>query len=59
MECDKHYRMVVLHAFSTGNCKFCGEEITTPHIPCNKVCPECSEKIGVCEICGEEILKTK
>ena len=59
MKCNKHDRMVVMHAFSTGNCIKCDEEVTTPHIPCNKVCPECSETYGLCEICGDEMLKTK
>ena len=59
MKCNKHDKMVVMHAFSSGNCIKCDEEVTTSHIPCNKVCPECSENYGLCEICGEEMVKTK
>ena len=44
--------MVVLHAFSEGECEMCGEKISTPHIPCDKVCNECSEKFNFCEVCG-------
>ncbi len=55
MECHRHDKMVVMHAFSKGNCTICDKEIQTPHIPCNKVCPVCSENHRVCEICGAEI----
>jgi hypothetical protein len=55
MECDKHENMVVLHAFSDGECENCGKEITTSHIPCDKICETCSEKYKLCVICGEEI----
>ena len=55
MNCKKCERIIVLHAFSNGECKICNEEITTPHIPCNKVCESCSEKDNLCEQCGEEI----
>jgi hypothetical protein len=59
MKCNKHDKMVVLHAFSSGDCIVCGKEITTEHIPCNKVCPDCSEEHGLCEICGEKIMNEK
>jgi hypothetical protein len=59
MICNKHDKMIVMHAFSTGNCIICNEIITTPHIPCNKVCPICSEKHSLCEICGDKIIDKK
>lgn len=46
---------MVLHAFSNGECKQCGCEVVTPHIPCDEVCYECSEKYNLCQECGEEI----
>lgn len=59
MKCNKHDKMVVLHAFSNGDCIICGKEIIIEHIPCNKVCPECSEEQGLCEICGEKFINMK
>ena len=55
MKCDKHEKMIVLHAFSSGKCEKCDKEVTTPHIPCDKICEECSEKYNLCEICGDKI----
>lgn len=46
---------MVLHAFSYGNCEVCKCEITTAHIPCDKVCKNCSEEKSLCEECGSEI----
>lgn len=47
-----HDNRIVLHAFDHTNCMVCGKDITTEHIPGNIVCPECSIKTGMCEICG-------
>jgi hypothetical protein len=52
-ECQKG--KIVLHAFSYGNCEICNTEITTPHIPCDKVCEKCSEEKKLCQECGKEI----
>lgn len=58
MKCkDKHEKRIVLHAFSSGNCKECDKEIETPHIPCDVVCDECSETKKLCTICGEPVNK--
>jgi len=57
MICDRHDKMVVAHAFSEGKCTICDRKIVTVHIPCNKVCPVCSENLRLCEICGAEIPK--
>lgn len=46
---------VVMHAFSFGNCEICDEEISTTHIPCNKLCSQCSQENGLCESCGNKI----
>jgi hypothetical protein len=54
-DCGKHVGMIVMHAFSTGECKICGHVLFTGHIPCDKVCEECSEKHILCKVCGEEI----
>ncbi len=53
-QCEKG--KIVLHAFSNGNCEKCEVEIITSHIPCDKVCKECSEKYNLCKECGCEIL---
>ena len=55
MKCEKHQQMIVLHAFSEGECKKCGSKVTTAHIPCDIVCDECSNKYSLCKVCGEEI----
>jgi len=56
MDCGKHEKMVVMHIFSDGECIVCDKEIQTSHTPCNMVCPECSEKYELCEICGELVI---
>ena len=55
MDCGKHKNMIVMHAFSKGECELCGKEIQTSHIPCDKVCKECSEEHKVCQVCGDKI----
>lgn len=45
--------MIVAHAFSTGICEVCGVVIDSPHIPCNRVCSDCSLLWGICEVCGK------
>lgn len=44
--------MIVLHAFSDGECEVCEKHIQTEHIPCNKVCRECSFEKELCMSCG-------
>jgi len=58
MICKKCERRIVLPAFSEGKCEECGKDVITTHIPCYKLCPECSEKLNKCEQCGEPIEKT-
>jgi hypothetical protein len=53
---------IVLHAFSFGNCQECGCEVSTAHIPCDKLCQECSDAKHICKECGrniDEIPETK
>jgi len=58
MKCDKHSQgMIVLHAFSDGECEVCGQEVVTAHIPCDEVCERCSEDNNLCQVCGEKISK--
>lgn len=57
MDCGKHKKMIVLHAFSYGKCKVCEKDIMTPHIPCNVVCDDCSKEKKLCKICGDNINK--
>jgi len=56
MICHRHKDMIVQHAFSEGKCEKCGENICTPHIPCNKICEKCSEENNLCEVCGTEMM---
>lgn len=55
MECNKHKNRIVLHAFSNGKCEKCKKDITTSHIPCDKVCENCSNKYNLCKVCGNKI----
>lgn len=58
MKCDKCLKgRIVLHAFSQGNCIKCDCDITTAHIPCDRVCKDCSNEHMLCEECGIEIEK--
>lgn len=53
--CNNCKGMVVMHAFSFGNCAFCGEDVSTPHIPCYRYCDECAENKSICKQCGNEL----
>jgi len=55
MKCLKHKNMIVLHAFSEGNCENCDCVISTPHIPCDRICEACSIKYKLCQVCGKEL----
>jgi hypothetical protein len=55
--CSSCKNKIVLHAFSYGKCELCDTEVSTAHIPCDKICLECSEKYGKCESCGFKIEK--
>lgn len=55
MECDIHSDMIVMSAFSEGQCEKCDGKIITSHIPCNKICGKCSVEYNLCIICGEKI----
>lgn len=57
MKCKKCEHMIVLHAFSFGNCELCEKEISTSHIPCDKICPKCAEENDLCESCGNKIIE--
>lgn len=53
--CKKCKHIICLQAFSFGKCEICGTKVVTPHIPCYKLCPECSKNLNRCEQCGELI----
>lgn len=55
MKCLKHKNMIVMHAFSEGECQNCGCHIDTSHIPCDKICEICSIKYKLCQVCGKEL----
>ncbi len=54
--CKKCKNMIVMHAFSEGNCISCGKKISTEHIPCDKLCKECSEDTNSCACCAEKLI---
>lgn len=59
MICEKCSKgKIVLHAFSFGKCEKCDCEVTTAHIPCDKLCDDCSNIYNLCKDCGVEIEKT-
>lgn len=53
--CEDCKTKVVMHAFSFGNCYSCREEISTSHIPCDKLCEKCSYETKLCQSCGNKI----
>ena len=44
-----------MHAFSFGNCELCNEEVSTSHIPVNRLCTKCAKDNELCESCGNKI----
>lgn len=44
--------MIVMSAFSFGNCEGCSKEISTPHIPGYKLCDDCAENSNKCKQCN-------
>lgn len=42
----------MLHAFSFGKCDKCDCDVTTSHIPCDKLCVNCSDEFKLCKGCG-------
>ncbi len=59
MICTNCKNIVVLHAFSSGECTVCKEVVNTGHIPCYKVCLECSEELHLCQQCGKPLALVK
>lgn len=57
MVCEKCKHIICLQAFSTGKCKICNCNVTTPHIPSYKVCDKHSEEYNLCQQCGKPIKK--
>lgn len=52
MICENCKRKIVLHAFSFGKCDKCDCDVTTSHIPCDKLCVNCSDEFKLCKGCG-------
>lgn len=53
--CDKCKGMCVMHAFSFGECEICEMEISTSHLPCDKICLQCAENNNLCKVCGKKL----
>lgn len=57
MNCNKCKEgKIVLHAFSEGECDSCGKEVITAHIPCDRLCEECSTDLKRCKECGDSLI---
>ena len=55
MECNKCKNSIVLDAFSQGKCEICKTDVSTSHMPCDKLCEDCSTKNKRCKSCGKEM----
>ncbi len=53
--CENCRHSVVISAFSTGKCKICKCEITTPHIPSYAICEKHSTEYNLCQQCGKRL----
>ena len=54
-ECQKCKSRIVAHAFSEGKCEICEQKVVTSHIPCDKLCENCSTVYDRCKACGIEM----
>ena len=52
MVCENCKGMIVMHAFSDGECEICEQKVVTSHIPCDKLCENCSTVYSRCKVCG-------
>lgn len=52
-KCDKCKKLMVLHAFSEGECKACELVFQRGHIPCGGYCDDCAKRYNICYNCGE------
>ena len=58
--CNIHIKgMVVMCAFSDGDCSKCDEQFSTEYTPCNKVCDPCSSTHNICAVCGNDAVTTE
>lgn len=55
MVCEKCKKRIVMNAFGTGICGLCKKEIISPNLPVPILCHECSDKEGLCEVCGKSM----
>jgi len=57
--CEDCKNKAVMHAFSSGWCEICSVEVTTGHIPVDKICLNCATREDKCESCGKEMKTEK
>ena len=55
MICEDCKNRIVLHAFSEGKCEICEQDVVTAHIPCDKLCDNCSIVYNKCKACGKDM----
>jgi hypothetical protein len=56
MYCKECQNMIVLPAFTEGECIRCKKTFTSANIPANKICNKCYEETGetLCVSCNKE-----
>lgn len=57
--CKKCSEKYYSQAFSESSCIYCGDFISSSHMPPQKVCISCAIAYGVCRQCGEDLEITK
>lgn len=53
--CNHCEGMIVMNAFSFSECRHCGKEVVTPHIPSYEYCEACADKLNKCIQCGGSV----
>lgn len=55
MTCNKCAFSFRSQAESSGECINCLTPIYSPHMPCDKLCVDCSNEQNRCQSCGEKM----
>jgi hypothetical protein len=55
MFCEDCINSGYFQAMSIGECKVCGKDTPSPHLPSYSVCSECAIEFDLCEQCGKNL----
>lgn len=56
MYCKEHREMIRCNSIAQAECEVCEKTFTVFNAPpLDLVCKKCSEKLGVCQLCGHDI----